>query len=566
LPNGNATAGRIGAPEFRALPHQPSPENSIGAAPFDQAARLGRESRIVLDHVQLIERAPDTALIRDADQPDAVYTLSTYWYSCHAVVVAPRAMDGIPPPIRRADGYPGAIVVADADESNELLARARSGRLSPSGSGYVMSRQELAEAINEYLWTTYRVTNAVDATYVGHLEQGRYRWPGRRRREAFRRVLGVATDAELGFYPTRGKRPSGLGPIVLKAPPLESNGPWHPGDIDRRTMLRSSLAAAGWVIPDAAVTLDDLRRIVAALEDSRRYLDTTVVGHLAQSLDVCATDDGILGPRAALPGVLGVIGVIEQRAVHVKPHVRRELLALGARAAEFAGWLYRDAGMPQPADHWRDRATEWGLESGNFAMLGYVLIKKSQSAWDARDALRMLTLAQAVQQGPWELPPRVKAEALQQEARGHAMIDGNTRRAHHKLDQARELLASKRSADSTADGGLAAHYDASLFEVQTAMCYAEGGQPERAVSIYDSALSPTVFSRRDYAYFLVQKGQALAATGRPDDAARTGQSALPIATAAGSRRTIDELLRLSGYLQPWAGRPAVREFRELLAV
>ncbi len=42
---------------------------------------------------------------------------------------------------------------------------------------------------------------------------------------------------------------------------------------------------------------------------------------------------------------------------------------------------------------WRDRAMEWAQATGDFPMQGYVLPRKSQAAWDERDALRMLTLA-----------------------------------------------------------------------------------------------------------------------------------------------------------------------------
>src|SRR3712207_6761979 len=85
---------------------------------------------------------------------------------------------------------------------NALLRQARIRRLSPSGSGRPMSRQELAEAVNAYLWATYRVVDRLDATDIGKLERGEHRWPRARRREAFRAVLGAASDTELGFYIT----------------------------------------------------------------------------------------------------------------------------------------------------------------------------------------------------------------------------------------------------------------------------------------------------------------------------------------------------------------------------
>jgi transcriptional regulator with XRE-family HTH domain len=151
-----------------------------------------------------------------------------------------------------------------------------------------------------------------------------------------------------------------------------------------------------------------------ALEDAGRYLDDTVAGYFERQLDVCVADDGTHGPTRTLPAVLGVVKVVEQHARQVKSAVRRRLLTVGARGAEFAGWLYRDANQPDLALYWRDRAVEWAQEAGDWSMQGYILLKKSQSAWDGRDAVRMLTLAQA---GPWTLSPLVRAEAANARAR-----------------------------------------------------------------------------------------------------------------------------------------------------
>jgi hypothetical protein len=66
-----------------------------------------------------------------------------------------------------------------------------------------MSRQELAEAVNAFLFAaTGRVSN-LDGSYVGRLEPGEYRWPCKAYRQAFRAVLGALADAELGFYIVR---------------------------------------------------------------------------------------------------------------------------------------------------------------------------------------------------------------------------------------------------------------------------------------------------------------------------------------------------------------------------
>jgi tetratricopeptide (TPR) repeat protein len=90
---------------------------------------------------------------------------------------------------------------------NNLLRQARLRLPSPTappGSGKRMSRQELADGVNARLAPDHPDEATLDANHVGKLERGVHRWPSRPRRDAFRHVLGVETDAELGFYITRG--------------------------------------------------------------------------------------------------------------------------------------------------------------------------------------------------------------------------------------------------------------------------------------------------------------------------------------------------------------------------
>jgi tetratricopeptide (TPR) repeat protein len=325
----------------------------------------------------------------------------------------------------------------------------------------------------------------------------------------------------------------------------------------RRAFLAGGLAASA--LP--AVNLDNLHRLVAALDDARRYLDKDVVAFLRQMLASAAAEDGDRGPKATLPVVLGIVAAVDQNVRQVKRPVRRELLAVGARSAEFAGWLYRDIGVPDTADYWRDRAMEWAQAAGDGPMQGYILLKKSQSAWDQRNATRMLTLAEAVQDGPWELSPRVSAEAAQQAARGYAMLAADWEQVARKLDEARTLFAQD---PAPTDPGV--HYAAPLFELQTAICYQAAGQPQQALAIYDEQLTPETFSRRDYGFFLSLKSEALASAGAPDDAAESGLQALALAAATDSVRTRGELDRLVAMLRPDADRPKVRELRQALLV
>jgi hypothetical protein len=237
-------------------------------------------------------------------------------------------------------------------------------------------------------------------------------------------------------------------------------------------------------------------------------------------------------------------------------------LSVAAKSAEFAGWLYRDIGVPEMASYWRDRAIEWAQEAGDSAMQGYVLLKKSQAAWDERDATRMLTLSQAVQDGPWRLPARVRAEAAQQEARAYAMLGADVEFVERKLDAGRNLM----SKDAPMEEELSWHYTSAVFAMQAALCYCEAGRPRVAVELYNTELSEDAFSRRDFGYFMSLKGGALAAMGEPDEASSTGLTALAIATATHSERTVRELTNLLWRLSPWSDRPSVQALRDAVPV
>jgi hypothetical protein len=107
-------------------------------------------------------------------------------------------------------------------EANDQLRRAREQMESPHATGEPLTRQELAELVNTWLFEHNRRTVELDANYVGKLEQGTIRWPqDPDRREAFRSVLGASTDAELGFRRPRRSRSTvgGVDRNSFSAPP-----------------------------------------------------------------------------------------------------------------------------------------------------------------------------------------------------------------------------------------------------------------------------------------------------------------------------------------------------------
>ncbi len=343
---------------------------------------------------------------------------------------------------------------------------------------------------------------------------------------------------------------SGLGDLLGKLP--ISNG----APADGLPLIIESLSLD--------LDFDELHHVAAVLSDAHRYLDGSVVDYFRRQLDACEADDGALGPTKALPVVLGILGAIEKHVRDVLPSVRRELLSVGARGAEFAGWLYRDIHHPRRATFWYDRATEWAQAAGDTAAQGYILLRKSQMAYDDRDAVRVLTLAQAAQYGPWQLPRSVRVEVTQQEARGLAMVGEPIGIIEQKLDQARQLLTDT-ALDDAQPGQLGCSFDEGALTLRAASCYIEAGKPQQAAALYGQVLSAGGLSRRDRGYFLARRTSSLALAGEPDEAASTGLEAAQLASSTTSQRTKRELIRALAALKPWRNRPGPRALREALA-
>jgi transcriptional regulator with XRE-family HTH domain len=86
-------------------------------------------------------------------------------------------------------------------QPNLLLRQARLAIHPAPGTDRPMSRQELADAVNAYLYQHHdgRVC-FMDGRYIGKLEQGVHRWPSEHYRAALRAVLGQPMDIDLGFF------------------------------------------------------------------------------------------------------------------------------------------------------------------------------------------------------------------------------------------------------------------------------------------------------------------------------------------------------------------------------
>jgi transcriptional regulator with XRE-family HTH domain len=303
--------------------------------------------------------------------------------------------------------------------------------------------------------------------------------------------------------------------------------------------------------------LDEVEHIGAALGNARHYLDGSVVGYFRSQLDCCKTEDGNRGPGRALPLVIGILGAISQHVREVKPEVRCQLLSLGADGAEFAGWLYRDLQDPAGATYWYDRAMEWAQEAGDTAMQGYVLLRKSQMAYDLGDAYRVVTFAEAAHSGPWQFPIKIRAEVTQQAALGLAMAGEPLHKVERTMDDATALLACAASGEEH-DEPAAPRFTADTLLLRQATCYTEAGMPAKAAALFADVIASGALSRRDAGFFRARCAAALALSGEPDEAAAVGMQAVTTARETSSGRTLRILSDVVATLSPWRNRPGPR--------
>lgn len=191
---------------------------------------------------------------------------------------------------------------------------------------------------------------------------------------------------------------------------------------------------------------------------------------------------------------------------------------------------------------WYDRAMEWAQAAGDKGSQGFLLIRKSQMAYDARDGHRVLMLARTALDGPWKLDPWLRAEALLQVVKGQAMT-GQAVRLGEVTDQAYTLAVGRER----------------LLDLRVATAWSEVGEPERAADLYAGVLFGGALSRRDVGFFTARRSAALARSGRPEGSAVEAIEALDAARQIGSARTGVIVRDTLTALRRWSSVPAVAE-------
>jgi hypothetical protein len=457
-------------------------------------------------------------------------------------------------------------------EHNRALRAARERMPSPSAPGEHMTRAELAEAVNRYLWDTTGRRFDLDDHLIGKWERGVVRYPIREYRAALRAVLGVGTDEELGF------RPSGAQDVDDAAGrALPALAPWARG-----TIVADASTAAEWDLINRRDALRGTATIVGAglvgpltgwlepLADAPLSSRSGAFAHAeVEALEQLVATFREWRSAGAGLGRTAVVGQLTDVAERLRDapagaHTDRVFLA-AAELAKIAASMAFDEGAHRIAQRHYVTAARLAKAGGNPSFGAVALAALARQSFDLGAPDDGLAVVQLAQRGTRATAtPRLTAMLATREAWAHAQL-GDARRFRTAVDTAEDAHAASDPASEprwlrgldTAElvGTIGARYrDLARYDQRHA---------QHAVDYLGRAIEwrdPT--RTRNRAFDLVSLGRAHLLIDEPDRAAATVREALPHFDPHRPGRLGRKIAEWRGEAAPFAAVAAVAEVRE----
>jgi tetratricopeptide (TPR) repeat protein len=376
-----------------------------------------------------------------------------------------------------------------------------------------MSRAELAEAVCAWLWETTKVRYDLDGHYVAKLERGMVKWPTAPYRSGLRHVLGVQSDAELGFY-------------------------------------RSSRGAA---VP----VRDDERLPFLTLAGSTA--STEVTAFLAMSHAFQAADRQV-GGGVLYPTVVRYLNTeVAPRLLDPDSTSGAAMFVAASSLTEIAGWMAHDTGQDARARQHFDKAFRLASAAGHdplagniCASLSHLAVQFSQPA----DAVRIADagLARATRTtGTRRLVARLHA------MRARALsVQGDAAGCITALDDAQRTLDNVHDEEPAE---WIANFDDASLAGEAALCFRQLGHLTQAEQYAHRVIELRSGDRvRSRAFGQLTLARVLVDAGRHDEAATVGQEVCAVAPSLTSARVRVRLDRLGDILTARRESPDVAAF------
>lgn len=425
-----------------------------------------------------------------------------------------------------------------AREPNDHLRRARERVESPYATGQPLSRGELADLVNAWVYehTHAKRVVALDANYFGKLERGGIRWPQADYRAALRAVLGVGTDAELGF-----RRPRRVAPTVAS--------------VDRKEFLRTAFGATAGVmaLPMTELLTSHQPTAVPSVVGAEEIDRIRITAGMFANWD--ASYGGGLVREAVAAQLRYCAQLLEARCAERR---RGELFGAVGDLADVAAFMAFDACAHDDARRLFDFALGCAEESGDWHLRAKVLSNMARQAIRCGDPDGGLTLVEF---------GMVRADRLTATERACLLI--GRARALAKLGHVQDTMAAVRMADEeytnarpAEDVPWMSYYDAAQHAGDTGHALFDLALHGRFVTEAISRLQTAVDGHTD-AYvrsrlFSQTKLAALTlAVGDPDHGAEIGTQAVRDAAQVRSTRATEDLRELRHLAEQHRQRPDV---------
>lgn len=423
---------------------------------------------------------------------------------------------------------------------NDQLRSVRESTESPVTPGESLSRSELADLVNAWIFEHKNKTVDLTANYIGKLERGLVRWPQASYREGLRVVLKVRTDAELGFRRSRKAVASLDG-------------------VNRSEFLRATLGVtAGAVVAPLAQTLLTRQPTPVPSVISQAHIDQVrTTAKLFGTWD--HTYGGGLVREAVTAQLRYSAGLLNARC---PDKLRADLLNAVGFLGHTSAFMAFDAYAHDDARRMFRFALECAEQSGDWHLRAKVLSSMARQEVWCGDADAGLTLVELAMVRADRLTPTERAMLLTARARALAKL-------HRVSDAANTVgLADDQfaNAEPANDPVWMAYYDAAQHSGDTGHALfdlaVDGHFQSEAVRRLSAAVDGhTATYARSKAISGIKLASLTMKVGDPEDAVRIGADALAGAGAITSRRAADDLRELRAFAER---HQKVTEVAELL--
>ena len=213
-------------------------------------------------------------------------------------------------------------------------------------------------------------------------------------------------------------------------------------------------------------------------------------------------------PSVVLPLASAFFSVVRSAVAASVGRTRRDQMIVGARLAEYLGWMWQEAGNDDAALTWTDWAVAIAREADDREMSEYAAARRALVALYRRDAAQVVALTE---RAAATASPRVRWLSALREAQGHALA-GDAARCLAALDRARTLAdtSTPHSGEPTVLGPATA---SDRLAAVTGWCLYDLGRPAEAVPELRRAITTMTPGTREHSRFGVRLALAYAASG-----------------------------------------------------